>query len=57
MGPRPRATPRPKLDLVAGAGRRVLLDPVELHRNPDVPMAVWEKLEEIPSVSIPKRDK
>ena len=27
-----------------GAGRRVLLDPFKLHRNPDVPMAVWKSL-------------
>lgn len=39
-----------------GTGRRVLFDPVELRPNPEVPEGVWEKLEEIPSVTTPKRD-
>ncbi|MDQ3690286.1 MAG: DEAD/DEAH box helicase family protein [Chloroflexota bacterium] len=39
-----------------GAGRRVLFDPVELRPNPDVPAAVWEAFEELPSVTIPRRD-
>lgn len=34
--------------------RRVLFDPVRLEPNPDVPVGVWELLEQIPSVTIPK---
>lgn len=39
-----------------GAGRRILFDPVELRRNPEVPDAVWDRFEEMPSVTIPRRD-
>ncbi|RIJ23965.1 type III restriction endonuclease subunit R [Henriciella barbarensis] len=38
-----------------GTGRRVLINPVEMLPNPDVPEAVWEKLEALPSQSLPKR--
>ena len=38
-----------------GTGRRVLINPVEMLPNPDVPEAVWEKLESLPSQSLPKR--
>lgn len=34
--------------------RRVLFDPVRLEPNPDVPEDVWDLLEQIPSVTIPK---
>ena len=34
--------------------RRVLFDPVRLTPNPDVPHAVWDLFEAIPSVTIPK---
>lgn len=34
--------------------RRVLFDPVRLQPNPDVPEEVWDLLEQIPSVTIPK---
>lgn len=33
--------------------RRVLFDPVTLHPNPEVPQAVWDLLEQLPSVTIP----
>jgi len=39
-----------------GAGRRVLFDPVELHRNPGLPSALGERFEELPSQTIPRRD-
>ena len=35
--------------------RRVLINPIELHPNPDVPEAVWAKLTSLPSQSLPKR--
>lgn len=34
--------------------RRVLFDPVRLVPNPDVPQEVWESIEAIPSVTVPK---
>lgn len=34
--------------------RRVLFDPVRLEPNPEVPDEVWDLLEQIPSVTIPK---
>lgn len=34
--------------------RRVLFDPVRLLPNPQVPQGVWEKLEAIPSLTIPR---
>lgn len=36
--------------------RRVLFDPVELKPNPEVPHEVWELLERIPSVTVPKKN-
>lgn len=39
-----------------GAGRRVLFDPAELRRNPELPDALWERFAELPSNTIPKRD-
>lgn len=36
--------------------RRVLFDPVRLEPNPEVPPEVWDLLESIPSVTIPKAD-
>src|SRR5699024_4447524 len=36
--------------------RRVLFDPVRLEPNPEVPAEVWDLLERIPSVTIPKTD-
>jgi hypothetical protein len=41
-------------DAGGGQGRRVLFDPVALYPNPAIEQAVWDKLEEIPSVTIPK---
>lgn len=38
-----------------GKQRRVLFDPVTLHRNPDVPAGVWERFEQMPSVTIPAK--
>lgn len=35
--------------------RRVLFDPVTLHPNPHVPSTVWEVLEALPSVTIPRK--
>lgn len=35
--------------------RRVLINPIDLGPNPDVPEAVWEKLTSLPSQSLPKR--
>jgi len=35
--------------------RRVLINPIDLIPNPDVPEAVWEKLTSLPSQSLPKR--
>lgn len=35
-------------------GRRVLLDPVELTRNPNIPEDVWEAFASIPTVTIPR---
>ncbi len=35
--------------------RRVLINPIELKPNPDVPEAVWDKLTSLPSQSLPKR--
>ena len=36
--------------------RRVLFDPVRLEPNPEVPQEVWDLLEQIPSVTIPKKN-
>lgn len=41
-------------DTGGGEGRRVLFDPVELHPNPQIPQEVWDRLAELPSVTIPK---
>ena len=38
-----------------GTGRRVLINPVEMFPNPDVPETVWKKLESLPSQSLPKK--
>lgn len=37
------------------AGRRVLINPVELKPNPSIPEDVWEKLLSLPSQTLPKR--
>jgi type III restriction enzyme len=37
-------------------GRRVLFDPIPLYRNPAIEQAVWDKFEDIPSVTIPKKN-
>lgn len=37
-----------------GEGRRVLFDPVTLLPNPEIPAAVWDKFESLPSVTVPK---
>lgn len=42
-------------DTGGGEGRRVLFDPVDLHRNPKVPQEVWETFATLPSVTIPKK--
>lgn len=41
-------------DTGGGKGRRVLFEPIELIRNPDVAYAVWDKLESLPTVTIPR---
>lgn len=43
-------------DTGGGAGRRVLFDPVELHRNPQIDEEVWERFASLPSVTIPRKD-
>ena len=35
--------------------RRVLIQPVELHPNPAMPQAVWDKFVSLPSQSLPKK--
>jgi hypothetical protein len=35
--------------------RRVLIRPIEVHPNPDIPDAVWDKLLSLPSQTLPKR--
>lgn len=35
--------------------RRVLIRPIEVHPNPDIPEAVWDKLLTLPSQTLPKR--
>lgn len=42
-------------DTGGGEGRRVLFDPVELHRNPQIPQEVWDRFADLPSVTIPKK--
>ena len=41
-------------DTGGGKGRRVLFDPVDLTRNPNVPQEVWDRFETLPSVTIPR---
>lgn len=36
-------------------GRRVLINPREFGPNPAIPEAVWERLESLPSMSLPKK--
>src|SRR6185312_2267346 len=36
-------------------GRRVLINPKEMKPNPQLPQSVWEKLETLPSESLPRR--
>jgi type III restriction enzyme len=43
-------------DAGGGQGRRVLFDPIPLYRNPAIEQAVWDKFEDIPSVTIPKKN-
>lgn len=43
-------------DAGGGEGRRVLFDPVPLYRNPAIEQAVWDIFEDIPSVTIPKKN-
>jgi hypothetical protein len=38
-----------------GSGRRVLIAPVDMKANGAVPESVWERLEELPSQSLPKK--
>lgn len=42
-------------DAGGGIGRRVLFDPVVLQRNPAIEPVIWNRFEEIPSVTIPKK--
>ena len=42
-------------DTGGGEGRRVLFDPVNLHRNPEVPQEVWDRFVALPSVTVPKK--
>ncbi|WP_427452249.1 DEAD/DEAH box helicase [Litorimonas sp. WD9-15] len=39
----------------ASLNRRVLINPIDLVPNPDVPEAVWQKFTSLPSQSLPKR--
>ena len=41
-------------DTGGGEGRRVLFDPVSLHRNAEMPPELWEKFESLPSFTIPR---
>lgn len=43
-------------DAGGGKGRRVLFDPITLHRNEAVDQAVWDRFELLPSVTIPKKN-
>ncbi|MGC0252467.1 DEAD/DEAH box helicase [Pseudactinotalea sp. Z1748] len=43
-------------DTGGGEGRRVLFDPVELPPNPDIEDAVWAAFDELPTVTIPRRE-
>lgn len=36
-------------------GRRVLINPVEMKPNPEIPATVWDKLLSLPSQSLPRR--
>ncbi len=36
-------------------GRRVLINPVEMMPNPDIPEMVWDKLTTLPSAALPKK--
>jgi type III restriction enzyme len=36
-------------------GRRVLINPQKMNRNPDIPQEVWDKLISLPSQSLPKK--
>lgn len=36
-------------------GRRVLINPIEMAPNPNVPQAVWDKLTSLPSAAMPKK--
>lgn len=36
-------------------GRRILINPEEVKRNPDIPSEVWEKFLTLPSQSLPRR--
>ncbi|WP_348542354.1 DEAD/DEAH box helicase family protein [Dietzia kunjamensis] len=42
-------------DTGGGEGRRVLFDPVDLHRNSQIPQEVWDRFADLPSVTIPKK--
>jgi type III restriction enzyme len=37
------------------SNKRILVNPVDLKSNPEVPEVVWEKLEALPSQTLPKR--
>lgn len=43
-------------DAGGGPGRRVLFDPIPLEQNLAIEQAVWDLLETIPSVTIPRKD-
>ena len=36
-------------------GRRVLINPKQMNRNPDIPQEVWDKLVSLPSQTLPKK--
>ena len=38
-----------------GAGRRVLLAPVDMDANPAIPEAVWEAFDALPSQTLPRK--
>ncbi|MFI9614552.1 DEAD/DEAH box helicase [Streptomyces sp. NPDC052023] len=44
-----------KGDTGGGAGRRVLIHPVDMHANEAIPTCVWEAFDALPSQSLPKK--
>ena len=38
-----------------GSGRRILVDPVDMDANGNIPNAVWDALDRVPSQTLPRR--